>query len=300
MLDDRDYMRSKSRPGWSFAFHWSATTILLVVIAACFCLQQLIPEDGVEKYLSLSLAGLSHGFVLQLLTFQFLHAGVLHLFFNLVALWSFGRVVEDRLGVSRYLWMYFLTGVVGGLLQIAQSFLIPAMHDTYLFGASAGICGVIAVFCRLEPEMPIIPLFIKARYALLVFIGVALFFTFITIGPGISHAAHLGGLLAGVAWVKLGWHRDYIPLPWENLLGRLRFWRSAPARQRKQELVPTAARSRPWRSAGADVEPDVAPEEFISREVDPILDKISAQGIQSLTERERKILADAQKKMAKR
>jgi len=64
--------------------------------------------------------------------------------------------------------------------------------------------------------------------------------------------------------------------------------------------VRAAARGRPWQTDGVKAERDLAPEEFISREVDPILDKISAHGIQSLTERERKILADAQKKMAKR
>jgi hypothetical protein len=111
----------------------------------------------------------------------------------------------------------------------------------------------------------------------------------------------LGGILAGLAWVRLGWHHDFVVLPWENLAGRLRFWRPFQARARKQELVRAAApRGRPWRTAGVKAEATVAPEEFISREVDPILDKISAHGIQSLTEQERKTLADAQKKMAKR
>ena len=84
-------------------------------------------------------------------------------------------------------------------------------------------------------------------------------------------------------------------------MNQLRFWRPLQARQRKQELVRAAStRGRPWPSTRAKAEPDLAPEEFISREVDPILDKISAHGMQSLTERERKTLADAQKKMAKR
>src|SRR5262245_53408820 len=112
MLEDRDYMRGNGRFGRSF--HWSATTILLVVIAVCFLVQNLIPESYVEKYLSLSVDGLKRGFVWQLITFQFLHGGVLHLAFNLLALWSFGRVVETRLGVTKYLWLYFLAGIVGG------------------------------------------------------------------------------------------------------------------------------------------------------------------------------------------
>jgi len=274
---------------------------LLVAILVCFAFQQLVPEKDVEKYLSLSVAGLKSGFVWQLLTFQFLHGGLFHLLFNLLALWSFGRIVESRLGVRRYLSMYFLTGVVGGLFQVALDFFLPATHGGFLFGASAGICGVVAVFCLLEPEQPIIPLFIKARYALWVFIGIAVVFTVIPMGSHVSHVAHLGGLLTGVVWVKLGWHHDFKPLPWEGLWARLCFWHPLHARQRKQEPVRAASvRGRSWRTNSSQSDSEIAPEEFISKEVDPILDKISAQGIQSLTERERKILDAAQKKMSKR
>ena len=295
MLEDRDYMRGEGRFGRSF--HWSATTVLLVVIAVSFLLQNLIPAKDVEKYLSLSVPGLKSGFVWQLITFQFLHGGVLHLAFNLLALWSFGRVVEARLGVSRYLLLYFLAGIAGGLFQVTLGLLLPAMHGGSLFGASAGVCGVMAVFCLLEPDLPIIPLFIKAKYALLVFIGIAVVFTILPIGPNISHAAHLGGLLVGVGWVKLGWHQEFVALPWENLLWRFR--RPFQARKRKQDLVRAASvRRRPWKTTVQN-DPETAAEEFISKEVDPILDKISAHGIQSLTERERKILDAAQKKMSK-
>ena len=296
MLEDRDYMRSDGRFGPSF--RWSATTVLLVVIAVCFLIQNLIPDDDVEKYLSLSVDGLKRGFVWQLITFQFLHGGVLHLAFNLLTLWSLGRAVETRLGVSKYLSLYFLAGIIGGLFQVALGFLVPAIHGGFLFGASAGVCGVLAVFCRLEPDLPIIPLFIKAKYALLVFIGIAVVFTILPVGPNISHAAHLGGLLVGVLWVRMGWHQEFVALPWENLVWRFR--RPFQARQRKQELVRAASvRSRPWRTS-VQSDSETAAEEFISKEVDPILDKISAHGIQSLTEQERKILDAAQKKMSKR
>jgi len=300
MLEDRDYMRSDGR--FRPSFHWSATSVLLVVIAVCSLVQNLIPAEQVEKYLSLSVDGLKRGFVWQLLTFQFLHGGLLHLAFNLLALWSFGRVVESRLGVSRYLTLYFLAGVVGGLFQVGLGFFLPALHGGFLFGASAGVCGVLAVFCRLEPEVPIIPLFIKAKYALLVFIGIAVVFTILPVGPNISHAAHLGGMLAGVGWVQLRWHQEFVALPWENLMWRFRQLRPFQARQRKQELVRAASvRGRPWRTNSSETDDlEAAPEEFISKEVDPILDKISAHGIQSLTEQERKILDAAQKKIAKR
>jgi tRNA(Ile)-lysidine synthase TilS/MesJ len=107
----------------------------------------------------------------------------------------------------------------------------------------------------------------------------------------VAHAAHLGGILVGIAYVRWG----------EQVLARISNWRVRPARHRKQELVRAASvRGRPWRSHSSQSNPGPAPEEFISKEVDPILDKISAHGIQSLTEQERKVLDAARKKMSKR
>ena len=280
--------------------------IVLVITFAFQCINDVYVESVIEDTLALTRAAFTRGHIWQLLTFQFLHGSLWHLIGNLMGLWFFGRLVENILGTSRFLVAYFGCGVVGGLLQSALMVLFPTHFGLFVFGASAGVMGVFAIFARLESGSEIRLNFIlpiRAGVLLWITVGISLFFTLVPSprGGGTAHAAHFGGILAGLAWVKLGWHRDFIVLPWENLLGRLRFWRPFQAHSRKQELVRAAlARSRPWRSAGVKAEPDLAPEEFISREVDPILDKISAHGIQSLTERERKTLADAQKKMAKR
>jgi hypothetical protein len=98
--------------------------------------------------------------------------------------------------------------------------------------------------------------------------------------------------------MKLGWHRDFVQLPWEGWFsGRTLFRR----RERKKELIKATSIKIPGLPrAKSETSADLPQEEFISREVDPILDKISQQGIQSLTERERKILEAARNKMAKR
>jgi hypothetical protein len=116
----------------------------------------------------------------------------------------------------------------------------------------------------------------------------------------VAHAAHLGGLLGGLLWVRLGWHHEHIHLPWERMGQRWRQWRAFHSRDRKRQLVATAVKTGYWRKPKPETPVEVPPGEFISREVDPILDKISAHGIQSLTERERKILEAARSKMAKR
>jgi membrane associated rhomboid family serine protease len=291
-------MRREYRFGPAFEFRWSATTILMAVIAVFFCAQQVVPLRFVEDYLALSAGGIKRGFVWQLLSFQFLHAGLLHFLFNLMTLWSFGQVLEHRLGARRFLWVYFLAGVSGGALQTALALALPTVHGGFLFGASAGICGLMAVFCRLEPDVPIFPFFMKARYVLWLLVAISVVFIVFPIGPRFSHSAHLGGMLVGVLWVKLGWHHDYVVLPWERWRARLR--RSKPAR-RQPELVSTAVQQgKGWRTSPVAVAPEPGPEEFISREVDPILDKISAHGIQSLTEAERKVLEVARKKMRPR
>ena len=128
---------------------------------------------------------------------------------------------------------------------------------------------------------------VKAKHLLWAGAGIALFFTLVPSDSGVAHAAHLGGYLAGIAYMR--WDSQRSPLPWNPLL----------ARRRKRQLVQTAAQVARWRKS--DKAPgEVPPDEFISREVDPILDKISAHGIHSLTPHERQILEAARSKMGKR
>ncbi len=72
------------------------------------------PTNG---YFALSVEGLRHGFVWQLLTYQFMHGGLLHLLLNCWAIYVFGREVEETLGRNSFLTLYFTSGVIGGLFQ---------------------------------------------------------------------------------------------------------------------------------------------------------------------------------------
>jgi membrane associated rhomboid family serine protease len=282
------------------------TGILMVVLTVVFmfqCVNDVYLQSFVEGWLALTPLCLTHGCVWQLLTFQFLHESILHLAGNLIGLWFFGRFVESVLGKQRFLVAYFGCGVVGGLLQAALMVLFPSHFPPFTFGASAGVMGIFAIYALLEPDSDIRLYFvlpIAAKVLLWVTAAISLFFTLVPSqrGGGIAHAAHLGGILAGVAWMKLGWHRDFIQLPWEGWFSGRRLNRD---RSRKNELIRATSIKIPGVSRGkSDDAADLPREEFISREVDPILDKISQHGIQSLTERERKILEAARNKMAKR
>lgn len=297
MLDDRPYMRSGYRPPRApFRLTLSATNVLLGLLIVAFFAQNYHSPTyrGINLDLfALSPEGLAHGYVWQLLTFQFLHAGLSHLVFNGVALWSFGRLVEERLGKVQFLTLYFLSGVAGGLLQCLMGFLLPTMCGGPTIGASAGIFGVVTAFALLEPDAPVLLLFflpMRAINLLYLSIGFSAVLFFVHSSVPVAHAAHLGGIFFGVFYIRrgLGWTR--------RLTGWNAFHRNAGREELWRAAAPKPARPRRPKPA----EPaDLPSGEFISQEVDPILDKISAHGIQSLTERERQILQAARSKMSR-
>lgn len=289
MLDDRDYMR---QPSYRIAF--TVTQKLMIVLGVVFalqCINAVYLKTDAEAYLGLTPSGLKRGFLWQLITFQFLHDGLFHLLMNLLGLWFLGSWTERVLGTKRYLIFFTLCGIGGGLLQGALMLLFPGLYGNLLYGASAGTSGMLALFAVLESESEIrwnfvIP--IRAKHLLWLEAGISLFFTVVPANQGVAHAAHLGGILAGLAFARAGWHRDFVPLPWERWFAR------KPAKPKR------AAGLAGFDLAGAAKEDEPLSDDFISKEVDPILDKISAHGIHSLTDRERKILEKARAVMAKR
>jgi membrane associated rhomboid family serine protease len=303
MLEDRDYMR-----GQSGGVYWSMTAILAAALVAIFglqCINDAYLRTPVFYWLSLTPECLRQGWIWQLITFQFLHASLWHLAGNLIVFWWAGRFVENAMGRGKLLVALFGCGAAGGLLQAVLMLLFPMRFGSVVLGASAGVSGLFAIFALMQRESSVRLWFIlpiRAITLLWVFALISLFFTIVpSPRDGVAHAAHLGGLLAGIAWVKLGWHRDYVRLPGEEWMGRWRQWHPFQARRRRRELVKAASvRLSRWSLGKADQPRDLPSDEFISREVDPILDKISEHGIQSLTERERKILEAARSKMAKR
>jgi membrane associated rhomboid family serine protease len=292
MLEDRDYMRQPAyhEPRVSF------TVALLIVNAAVFIVQLAASNSlsGAEieaRYFALSLAGLEHGFVWQLLTFQFMHAGWMHIIFNSLAIYFFGRPVEIALGRRHFLTLYLASGIIGGLVQMLFAYLIPSFNGAVV-GASAGASGLIAAFAMLHWEerfsllIYFIPVTMTGKMLLMVSLALA-FVGMLTPYSGIANAAHLGGILTGGFYVRL-----FIQGQWPR-------WKFSARRAAPRELaVKRAGKSALWRPA-ADKPDDESTDDFLKNEVDPILEKISAHGIHSLTAREREVLEKARSKMAK-
>lgn len=291
MLDDRSYMRQGS-----LRRQWSLTYWLIAINIGIFALLEINRAYfGVPlRHLALSADGLRHGYVWQLITFQFLHAGFGHLLGNLIGLFFLGRMVEDRLGSRGMLKVYLLSGIAGGLLQSVLSALW-AEHFGSVVGASAGVCGLLAAATILDPNQIILAyliLPIRLKYLLIFTAIVSVFYVFVPVRDdqgSVAHAAHLGGIIGGFAYIRWG-------AAWEDFF---RVRRVRRPRLRPRELLRVrGSKVAPWqRSREAE---ELPPEEFISREVDPILDKISAHGIQSLTPQERQILEAARSKMEHR
>jgi len=304
MLEDRDYMRQPeyNDSGWrpAFRFRWSWTAIMLAVYAVVFLAElaaqkfspnnyffhghSVLTKAGVEMfpgYLPLSVEGLAHGFVWQLVTYQFMHAGFMHLLLNCWAIYMFGRELEDLLGARKFLALVFSTGIVGGVFQVLVALVWPQYFGGPVVGASACAFGLVAAFAMVFPEREltmlilfVIPVHMRAKTLLIGSAVLALAGIAFPI-DNIANAAHLGGMAMGWFFV-----RKILQGDWSRLTGALQ-----PAEKEKPSL------RRPT------LEPleEKSPADFVASEVDPILDKISAHGIQSLTPREREILETARK-----
>jgi membrane associated rhomboid family serine protease len=279
MLEDRSYMRQDS-----FKPAWSATVLLIAANVAVYVLQLLIASNQgfFDRFLALSNHGINQGYLWQLITFQFLHANIWHLLLNMVAVFFFGRMVEERLGQATFLKVYFLSGVMGGVLHVVLGWLFPEQFAFRVLGASAGAFGLVAASTMIEPNATILVSFIfplRAKYFLIAAAGISFFCMFLP-RSSTAHDAHLGGLLAGVIYMR-----------WNAIASRLFPSLGSGRSYHARDFMKIQSKSRRRRPA------ELGREEFISKEVDPILDKISAHGIQSLTPQEREILEQARAKM---
>lgn len=289
MLDDRPYMKSVS-----FGSVCPAVKAILWINVAVFVSQALLEKwfdvYTMRQVFALSQEGLAGGLFFQLISYQFLHGGLWHLLGNLLVIYFMGKEMERVLGQKSFLALYLSAGVVGGLLQIALAW-IDVFPNRPVVGASAAAFGLVAAFATMFPHQPItlllffvLPVSFRARTLLWIALALAVFGIVVMPESSVAHGAHLGGLCAGVGYVYF------------VVRGRWQFQKPAFFRQGPQKW--SAKRGgKPRVNPCPQVKKGRSSADFISREVDPILDKISEQGIHSLTEKERRLLESARSKM---
>ena len=237
---------------------------LLIANVAMFFLQEMMP-------LLANLMVFVPRLVLQrpysVMTYMFLHGGLTHLLFNMLALFFFGPRVESRIGSRRFVYLYFIAGLTGAAASAVFS---PASG---LIGASAGVFGVSMAFAYFWPHAPIliwgiVP--VPARMLVIITTIISLWSGIGGMARGIGHFAHLGGYLGG-----------YLYLLW---MGRAR----TEFRRKVEASTPEAARRvEGWRAIDRTKIHEVNRDE-----VDRLLDKISAHGINSLTPQEQLFLSN--------
>lgn len=297
MIHDRDYMREPA--GGTVR----ASTVLLWVLGGCFIIQTALVVFGrvpVVETLGLSRAGMGEWEVWRLLTFQFLHQvpWPLHVISNALGIYFFGYAVEEAVGLRRYLALYLGGGVLGGLAQVGLDWALHRPASLSVIGASAGVSTVMALYCRLHPERElsfflfVFPVRMRARTLLWLMAASTVFGIVFPFGSRVAHMAHLGGMALGVAapwFLDRGWLDGFEWPGWRSLLRRRRATSGVvipfPGGKRSPERP-----AKPPAGAGEDGD-------FVSREIDPILEKIAASGLESLTSEERRKLDEARRRM---
>lgn len=277
---------------------------LLVANVAVFVLQTVL-RDYVGRQVgpvtenfgfipSLAIRGLE---VWRFVTYMFLHGGLGHLLFNMLGLWMFGTQIEARWG-SRPFLLYYLVCGLGGALTYGVFNLFGMESFVPMVGASGAVYGILLAYGLMFPEAVILIFFIvpmKAKYAVVLFGLIELLSTVSDSGGGVAHLAHLGGMAAGFLFLRLTIPSLRAGLglraPWARAGGRRR-----PKVVRPDAGVWTGGASRPAGGGtpgnGGARPTDDAPSAD-KAEVDAVLDKISREGLQSLTAREQEILRRA-------
>jgi len=300
-------MNNYYRPFGRFSVFPPVIKNLLIINVAVFFLQMIANNLLVggkplwyvlNLWFALNPVGDAFNFqIWQLITYQFMHGSFSHILFNMFALWMFGMEVENIWGSKKFLLYYLICGITAGLAQlfIAPLFSVPAVT----IGASGAVFGVMIAFAMLFPDRYIFLYFlipIKAKY-LIGFLFILEIFWIGDAGSNVAHLAHLGGALAGFLFIMFDKNID-VPLK--------RMWNiSSGYRSGGNIKNPFSGLAGRFKKRGNDIENakyydiDAKEEEekITQAEIDNILDKISKSGYQNLTEREKKILFKASKKM---
>ena len=209
-----------------------AVKLLLIVNVAVFFLQQFLPDQILILFGLVPALVWQNLYLWQLFTYQFLHGGLLHILFNMLALWMFGCALERRWG-SEFFLKYYFVSVVGG--AILNTLLVPAQSVPSI-GASAGVYGLLLAYGLIYPDQIVYFYFlfpIKMKYFVWIIGGIAFYSSLTTGQGGIAHLAHLGGMLFGYLYLRGGnpWDRFKLYLDQRRLARLKRRFHLVPGRK---------------------------------------------------------------------
>jgi membrane associated rhomboid family serine protease len=184
-------------------------------------------------------------FVYQLFTYLFLHGGIGHLVFNMLALWMFGTPLEQTWGTRQFLKYYFLCGVGAGICDVVVNVLLG--NHTRTIGASGAIYGLLLAFGVLFPDTQVLMYFlfpIKAKYLVMIYGAIELLLALGGRNSGISNLAHLGGMLFGLVYLKVPLRFGSLHLP--DIGGLYTQWKMQRAKKKFQVYMRKHNGRGPW------------------------------------------------------
>ncbi len=283
-LADRNYDHGQYRAGGGHARLTPVVKWLIGVNVAVFFGDILFFNEGLTEWGAFTIhSALGRGRVWEFLTFQFLHASVLHVLFNMLGVFFFGPWLERWWGGRRFLAFYLLCGAAGAAFYTVLSFLgvlqpklgAPPLEYMPLVGASAGIYGILVGVAVIAPNLRVMlyfpPLEMSMRQLAIAVLVIAAGTVVLGLGDNAGgEAGHLGGALLGYLLMRQAWLLNWAQGrgPGVDIIRPKAFGGRFESKLRPRTEIDLAAQT----------------------EVDRILDKISAQGFQSLTASERATL----------
>jgi len=199
-----NYYQIVSNKRLSIFGRFSVTTNLILINIFSFIAFKILIS---LRILSLDDIALNPHNILQgkylwtILTSMFMHAGIFHIFVNMLSLFFVGVLIEKILGRKRYFYLYMVSGLFASLFFVLSAFVLPSDMLAYAVGASGAIFGLLGILMILTPELPVyllfVPIPIKMKYAAP---GMLVLLWIFSIGLSIpiGNTAHLGGFLVGL------------------------------------------------------------------------------------------------------
>lgn len=218
-------------------------------------------------------------------TYMFVHAGLLHLAFNMLILYSLGTRVEERMGSRTFILFYLYCGLGGALFSLG----LASIQNVPIVGASAAVLGVAVAFAMFWPDAELmvfpLPWPIRARTLVIALLAFDLAMALLNRNDGVAHVAHLGGAAFGYLFFRFQRLAGPVALPRPRVAERAVMVQSLSRESERADTPVPRPRRRP--------EPGHDP---VAAETDRLLDKISGQGIGSLTPAERQFLDEVSKR----
>ena len=182
--------------------------VFYIVIAnvLMFALQLIIP--GFTELFALTPSLATGGMFWQFFTYMFMHGGVFHIAINMFVLLIFAPRVEDVVGRTRFLLLYFASGIFSGIFYL---FLTGAESQILMLGASGAVYAVVAAFAILYPKEVIFVYFmpLPAAVVLVLLVLIESVFGVFSLEAGVANWGHVGGLIAG-ALLMFYWKKKKI------------------------------------------------------------------------------------------